>query len=152
MVSILLYRCATYSQKEKFPKSHDLNGLIDKNPGKNATRLLYKFVIRLYAFEGKNIRIMTLCTWSSILQVHWDPDCTFHAGRHGLLLPGRHGGLRPQPQGEGGQGQGLSPRPSTSSSCRLHYCLMKEWEFVLKILEIFWDLKYIFLVFSLKEK
>ena len=39
MVSILLYCCATYSQKEKFPKSHDLNGFIDKNPGRNATLL-----------------------------------------------------------------------------------------------------------------
>ena len=30
MVSILLYIRVTYSQKEKFPKSHDPNGLIDK--------------------------------------------------------------------------------------------------------------------------
>ena len=30
MVSILLYHCATYSQKEKFPKSHDPNGLIER--------------------------------------------------------------------------------------------------------------------------
>ena len=30
MVSILLYRHATYSQKEKFPKSHDPNGLIER--------------------------------------------------------------------------------------------------------------------------
>ena len=25
-----LYHCATYSQKEKFPKSHDPNGLIER--------------------------------------------------------------------------------------------------------------------------
>ena len=42
MVSILLYHCATYSQKEKFPKSHDPNGLIERTP---AEMLPYSWAI-----------------------------------------------------------------------------------------------------------
>ena len=48
MVSILLYHRVTYSQKEKFPKSHDPNGLIDKNPGRNANSLSCVSRMQLY--------------------------------------------------------------------------------------------------------
>ena len=43
MVSILLYHRTTYSQKEKFPLFTRPDGLIDKNPCRNATQLLHHY-------------------------------------------------------------------------------------------------------------
>ena len=40
VVSILLYHRTTYSQKEKLPRFTRPDGLIDKNPCRNATQLL----------------------------------------------------------------------------------------------------------------
>ena len=49
MVLILLYHRTTYSQKEKFPLFTRPDGLIDKNPRRNATQLLVTFVRDLLA-------------------------------------------------------------------------------------------------------
>ena len=44
MVLILLYHRTTYSQKEKIPLFTRPDGLIDKNPCRNATQLLEYFL------------------------------------------------------------------------------------------------------------
>ena len=76
MVSILLYHCTTYSQKEKFPEFTRPDGLIDKNPCRNATRLLYQCTRSLLNISFQYVPLcvgrLTWATeslWDNILQV-----------------------------------------------------------------------------------
>ena len=46
-------------KRRSFPKSHDPNGLIDKNPGRNATWLLYFSWLNTKTVWWKD----TLCSW-----------------------------------------------------------------------------------------
>ena len=64
MVWILIYHHTTYSQQEKFHQITRPDGLIDKNPRRNATQLLLHLyrVTKCYGYGGY-IRVNKLESW-----------------------------------------------------------------------------------------